>query len=156
MWKMSERWRGQFLDTRWCMLLHNVGFCNGCITKRCLHNTRNIFKLYKMQYCCLVLSNIGFLMKVKIVSVKFVLCCSLCRIHRHKAAPHWYWLDLNMELHASACTSAHPKNTTKKKMKGGPKQSHKCRKFHFKNNGILSLSYMQFILLPPRFILRKI
>jgi hypothetical protein len=23
------------------VLLHNGGFCNGCITKRCLHNSRN-------------------------------------------------------------------------------------------------------------------
>ncbi len=70
------------------MLLHNGGFCNGCITKRCLHDSTNVsyndlfsrlfYDKKKMKlnaFCQMFLSfmnNIGFLMKGKLISTKSV------------------------------------------------------------------------------------
>ncbi len=66
------------------VLLHNDRFCNGCITKRCLHNSKmgHIVTFHdctmvkdesnkKCNVFCLVLNNVGYLMKGNLVRIKY-------------------------------------------------------------------------------------
>jgi hypothetical protein len=89
------------------LLLHNSGFWNVCITKRCLHDSRKcvIYTAMILFYNCLwlknkvikkhnlfchVLNNIGFPMKGKFARSKSVLWFRRCRIQRYVAAAKVY------------------------------------------------------------------
>ncbi len=79
----------------WRVLLHNGGYCNGCVTERCLHDSTNMIlfhawsKLEEKRFKNLMFlsfyeKNIGF--DGKLESNKSVSWCSRCKIHRYVAA----------------------------------------------------------------------
>ncbi len=82
--------------------IHNSGFCTWCITKRCLHNSRNvsyndlISQLSMMKdeskYCH---NNIKILFFLYVgtsgIRAKFVLWFSHCRIHHHNISSNHNW-----------------------------------------------------------------
>jgi hypothetical protein len=80
---VKKRWLAR-LGHQTCAATHNGGFCNGCVTKRCLHNSTSVAYsdpvsrmlyekikgiIYPMFFCYL-LNNIGFLWKEKLESTK--------------------------------------------------------------------------------------
>ncbi len=80
----------------WLVVLHNDGYCNGCVTERCLHDSTNMIlfhawsmleeKRFKnLMFLSFYEKNIGF--DGNLVSNKFVLWCTSCKIYRYIATP---------------------------------------------------------------------
>ncbi len=75
------------IGTACCYIL--ADFCNGCITQRCMHNSRTVsYNVSQLQFLA-CLNNIGFLKKRKACKDKifFLMQPSQRKIHRYVAPP---------------------------------------------------------------------
>ncbi len=100
--------------TVWTVLLHNGGFCNGCITRRCLNNSTKVsyndfvsrLSLIKdesnqqLNVFCHILSNNGVLIWQVSSSKPNVLWRTHFRIHCYAAAPFELLYEYMKILHS--------------------------------------------------------
>jgi hypothetical protein len=78
--------------------IHNGGFGNGCISNRCLHNSKNVsynydlvsrllqrlkMKIIKNRIFSHFLNNVGLVIKGKLISSESVLIRCRYKIHRY-------------------------------------------------------------------------
>ncbi len=56
--KLSWQMQTHFQAYTFTLMLHNGGFCHGCVTKRCLHNSKR-YHIMILNYNCYVIKDVS-------------------------------------------------------------------------------------------------